>query len=230
MYRRAIKAGTADPLPYHRLAQYALEQGDTTAFSRYERRAVVKAIRAVAQTEGAVRAGLKKINLNRAEIRRLSDMSRLLERYRSVLREALDALSGDPGFGGLLDELLRKYPGAKALWEYKGKYEASEGNLEGALEAFERLVRLDPRYRPGHRGMAEVLEGMGRRKEAIKSYERLLRLDPNDEGPYRALIRLCKEEGTLSELISRWKRECEFHPERALLHKYLSIALREEGR
>ncbi|RKY70226.1 MAG: hypothetical protein DRQ14_09330 [Candidatus Latescibacterota bacterium] len=229
-YRRAMDAGTADPLPYHRLAGYALERGDTTKFYEYERRAVIKAIRAVAQTEGAIRSGLKRIEMDRAKMRKLSDMARLAKRYGGILRECLDVLSTDPKFEEFLEDLLHRYPGAKALWEYKGKYEVSKGNLRKALEAFRRLVRLDSSYKPGHRGMAEVLERMGRTRDAIAAYERLLQVDPNDEEPYRALIKLCKEEGTLSDLISKWKREMEFHPERALLQKYLSIALREVER
>lgn len=229
-YRRAIEAGTADPVPYHRLALHYLEAGDTLEFYDYERRAVVKAIKAVAQTEGALRSGLRRIEMDRVKIGKLSDLAGLAETYRRTLRDCLDHLSCDPGFDALLDDLIRRYPGAKALWEYKGKYELSRGNMEGALKAFERLVRLDPSCKPGQRGMAEVLERMGRTRDAIAAYERLLQIDPNDEEPYRALIRLYKEEGNLSDLISKWEREREFHPERALLQKYLSIALREVER
>jgi len=61
-----------------------------------------------------------------------------------------------------------------------GHAEVGAGNLEAAVEAYTRAVRLQPRLASAFSSRASVLQSLGRSAEAFESANQALSLDPND--------------------------------------------------
>ena len=231
VYRTAVRVGTADPLPYHRLAVLAAARGDSARFRRLEKKAVKKAIQAILQLQGSFQEQFQNIQgLTATQISESKRSGGQLREYRKILREAIQNLMRDPrsNFPAFLDELLKQNPGAKFLWETKAELEREQGNLPAALEAYRRDLQLDAGNYSAQMGMAQVLAEMGRTHQAILAAERAHALNPNQEEPYKLLIDLYKKQGNLSVLIEKWKNELSFHPEWNLLRSYLQLAQQAE--
>ncbi len=231
MYRTAVRVGTADPLPYHRLAVLAASRGDSLRFRHLEKKAVQKAIRAILQLQGTFQQQFKNIQgLTATQISSSRRSGAQLREYRKILKEATQNLMRDPGskFPAFLEELLQQNPGAKFLWETKAELEISRGNLAGALEAYRRNLQLDASNYSAQIGLARVLAQMGRTRQAILAAERAHALDPNQEEPYALLLKLYKKQGRLDVLVKKWQTELSFHPNWNLLRKYSQLAQKAE--
>ena len=230
-YRMAVHVGTAEPLPYHRLAEMALARGDSSAFRRLEKKAVKKAIQAILQLQGTFQQEFQTIQgLNAEKMSEARKNSDRLRAYRTVLQEALANLMRDPGchFESFLDGLLQRYPGAKFLWETKAQLALKKGNQAAALAAYRREVQLDASNYAAQIGLARVLVQMGRTKEAILTAERAHALKPFEEEPYQILLKLYQKEGRLDVLRAKWQQELAFHPDWNLLRTYLQLAEKAE--
>jgi len=231
VYRTAIRVGTADPLPYHRLAVLAAARGDSVRFRRLEKKAIQKAIRAILQLQGTFQQEFQNIQgLSATRISQSRRSGEQLRTYRRILREAIQNLMHDPQshFPDFLAELLRQNPGAKFLWETKAQLEWQQGHLSEALEAYRRDLQLDASNYTAQIGLAKILMQMGRTKAAILAAERAHALDPNQEEPYHILLQLYEKQGDLSTLIQKWQTELTFHPARNLVRKYIQLAQKAE--
>jgi|GEM_PF-1902269 tetratricopeptide (TPR) repeat protein len=226
-YQRAIFLGTAEPLPYHRLAMQMLAEKDTGAFRRYVERAAIKAVRAILQLEGNVRTQLKDGALFEPQRAvRMHGSIRRVREYEQILRESLEALrkASPETFETFLQEILSLFPQAKALWLYKGQMLEQMGRWSEAEETYRKILRLDVLTAEAHRGLARSLEARGRTAEAYREYLRILAFDFNDDRIYAKTVELAERAGRLPELISRFQQMQKLHPESALLPKYLEIA------
>ncbi len=230
-YRTAIRVGTADPLPYHRLALLAAARGDSARFRRLEKKAIRKAIRAILQLQGTFQQEFQNIQgLNATKISESRRSGEQLRMYRRILREATQNLMRDPKshFPEFLKELLQQNPGAKFLWETQAEIALQQGNLTEALEAYQRDLKLDASNYTTQIGIARVLSQLGRTQAAILAAERAHALDPNQEEPYELLLQLYKKQGKLDILIKKWQTELTFHPTWNLLRKYIQLAQKAE--
>ena len=228
-FQKAIEVGTSNPVPYHRLAAAALAEGDTARFVRFEERALSKAVRTVAKLESNFRAGLRELSgLQASKLASMSESAARLREAEAVLRDAAKRLRQVQGirFDNYIEKLLRRYPGAKALWLLRAQTAESRGDWSEAVRTYEKLLSLDPSQVEAQKGLGRALEKLGKDGLAQRAYERALALDPNDESVYQALIRVAQRTGTLEKLVRRWERLASFHPDWALLGKYLAQAKR----
>lgn len=65
-------------------------------------------------------------------------------------------------------------------WVAKGKVAQAAGNLDGASDAFESALAIDPRNRAGFIGLGEIARVRGLPGKAIRFYREALELQPDD--------------------------------------------------
>jgi len=87
------------------------------------------------------------------------------------------------------------------------------GEMEDALEAFDRAITLSPDDKKYWKNRGRVLQELGRMEEAAKSYEKALELDESDDDAWHRLAQCCLQ-------LGEW--------ERGLYAVEKALALRDE--
>ena len=100
-------------------------------------------------------------------------------------------------------------------WLAKGKAARAAGNLDGATDALETAVSVDPRNRSAFVELAGVADARGLPGKAIRFYREALALDPNDmaalRGEGEALVAkgaVIQAKANLTKIRSLCKTSC----------------------
>lgn len=88
---------------------------------------------------------------------------------------------------------------ARELWEL-GTKRLSEGQVEEAVELFERSIAAKPTAE-GHTFRGWALSHLGRLEEAIEDCKHAIRLDPDFGNPYNDIGVYLMQNGQLDEAI-----------------------------
>ncbi len=78
----------------------------------------------------------------------------------------------------VLESGLLKHPEYSSAHVVLGRVRADEGDAEGAVEAFRRVIELDPYNMVALRTLGDLSRDLGRPAEAVSYYSELLVLDP----------------------------------------------------
>lgn len=81
----------------------------------------------------------------------------------------------------------------------EGRQLRAAGNLDGATDALETAVAVDPRNRPAFVVLAEVASAGGLPGKAIRLYREALTLEPNDTGALRGQGEALVAKGALAQ-------------------------------
>lgn len=144
----------------------------------------------------------------------LGDIFRDLAWYESAIASYEQALAADARAPAARERLVRvllvagrapaaadrcrQYLGVTetaALQSALGDVLVAQGDLGGALRAYERAVALDARCTLAHCGRAEVLRERGDAAAAVKAARRALAIDPHLARAHACLGRACAEAG-----------------------------------
>ncbi|MBK8976431.1 MAG: tetratricopeptide repeat protein [Planctomycetes bacterium] len=90
----------------------------------------------------------------------------------------------------LLEEALRREPGAWFASRELGELWQQSGNLEAAFESYERAVRLRADDARANLGLSRVLSALGRGDAAERYFAAYLAAEPDDEAVTVELVRL----------------------------------------
>lgn len=88
-----------------------------------------------------------------------------------------------------LERLAAEHPGDFTAWNNLGNARRDAGDREGALEAFERARRIDPRSSLVHTNIGRLLIAMDRHVEACLMLEKAALLAPDEAAPLLELGR-----------------------------------------
>ena len=86
---------------------------------------------------------------------------------------------------GLATPLTKQYPKAFMVWNILGTAAAQTGNLEKAINAFEKAISIKPNYAEAHNNFGNALKEQGRLEEAIQAFHKALLLKPDFAAAYR---------------------------------------------
>jgi tetratricopeptide (TPR) repeat protein len=75
----------------------------------------------------------------------------------------------------------------------------SEGEQEGAVEAYQKSLEADPAFTEAMHGLARALQDLGRLDEAIAVAKRISEIDPDDILAYTSLSVLYQKKGMIPE-------------------------------
>jgi len=73
------------------------------------------------------------------------------------------------------------------------------GNLNGAVEKYQRCVQLDPNFFDGWHALGMALMKLGRFEEAIEAGKRAVELRPNDQIGWTSLSLFYNRAGNIKE-------------------------------
>ena len=119
--------------------------------------------------------GLKSaINSDRSEVKQdllQTDIARLIDLYNQGQFQVVSEEAKN---------LTVLFPEEVALWNIFGASAAQSGNLDQAVNAFEKVVSLKPNNASSYYNLGNTLKDKGKLDKAIKCYKKVLALTPNN--------------------------------------------------
>jgi tetratricopeptide (TPR) repeat protein len=104
------------------------------------------------------------------------------------------------------------------------------GQVAGAAGHFEQLVRIRPRYGPGHLYLGAARAAQGRLPEAISHYNEAARLMPDSAVPHYNMGLALVAQNRTAEAVERYREAVKLVPTYVDAHNNLGLALAQQGR
>jgi tetratricopeptide (TPR) repeat protein len=131
---------------------------------------------------------------------------------------------------GLVRPLAPPADQAETWFERASEWDGDPGQWEDAIDAYRRVVSIDPTYAAAWNNLGLLLHRMGRYEEAGEAYLAALEQDPRCcEAAYN-LGSLHEDRGAIEEAIGDYRRALELSPDYADAHFNLAGALARNGR
>ena len=200
-------------------------------------------VRQIRQALDALRRRDPDIRQPLAEMRMVLDGGRVLvesERVRFDPRTGQTVLDLDAGnlektaeatlVTGLVRPLAPPAEQAETWFERASEWDVDPAQWEDAIDAYRRVVAIDPTYAAAWNNLGLLLHRMGRYAEARTAYERAL--GESREGAEAAynLGSLNEDTGDVDEAIRCYRRALDVSPDYADAHFNLAGALARAGR
>ena len=131
---------------------------------------------------------------------------------------------------GLVRPLAPPADQAETWFERASEWDSDPAQWEDAVDAYRRVVSIDPTYAAAWNNLGLLLHRMGRYDEAGDAYLAALKQDPQCcEAAYN-LGSLHEDRGAVDEAIADYRRALELSPDYADAHFNLAGALARNGR
>jgi tetratricopeptide (TPR) repeat protein len=131
---------------------------------------------------------------------------------------------------GLVRPLAPPTDQAETWFERASEWDSDPAQWEDAIDAYRRVVAIDPTYAAAWNNLGLLLHRMGRYDEANEAYVAALAQDPQCcEAAYN-LGSLHDDRGAVDEAIADYRRALELSPDYADAHFNLAGALARNGR
>ena len=128
-----------------------------------------------------------------------------------------------------LDQLLKEYSGSPILWNIKGGLEKELGDLNSAIQAFERVIMLKPAHPAGHSNLGVIFQEQGKLTEAVEYYNRALMFE-RDPFAFNNLGTILKQLDRRDEAIQSYENALKISPDFTEAHYNLGHILADLGR
>jgi tetratricopeptide (TPR) repeat protein len=131
---------------------------------------------------------------------------------------------------GLVRPLAPPADQAETWFERASEWDGDPAQWEDAIDAYRRVVSIDPTYAAAWNNLGLLLHRMGRYDEASEAYLSALGQDPQCcEAAYN-LGSLHEDRGAIEDAIGDYRRALELSPDYADAHFNLAGALARNGR
>jgi len=131
---------------------------------------------------------------------------------------------------GLVRPLAPPADQAETWFERASEWDSDPAQWEDAVDAYRRVVSIDPTYAAAWNNLGLLLHRMGRHDEAGDAYLAALNQDPQCcEAAYN-LGSLHEDRGAVDDAIADYRRALELSPDYADAHFNLAGALARNGR
>ena len=200
-------------------------------------------VRQIKQALAALRRQDPGLEQPLAELRLVLDGDRLLaqsDRVRFDPRSGQLVLALDSGgleaaaaatlVTGLVRPLAPPVEQAETWFERASEWDGDPAQWQDAIEAYRRVVAIDPTYAAAWNNLGLLLHRLGRHDEADAAYRQALEQDPRCcEAAYN-LGSLHEDRGAIEDAIGDYRRALELSPDYADAHFNLAGALSRAGR
>ena len=200
-------------------------------------------VRQIRQALTALRRQDPSLEQPLSEMRLLVEDGRLLaqsDRVRFDPRTGQTVLGLDPGslteaaaatlVTGMVRPLEPPSEQAETWFERASEWDADPAQWKDALEAYQRVVTLDPSYAAAWNNLGLLLHRMGRYDEARQAYDTAVARDPSCAEAAYNLGSLAEDRGDVEAGIAHYRRALEVSPDYADAHFNLAAALARTGR
>ncbi|HSF05750.1 MAG TPA: tetratricopeptide repeat protein [Methylomirabilota bacterium] len=201
------------------------------------------AVRQIREAMVALRRQAPDLENPLAEVRFIVEGGRLLaqsERVRFDPRTGQTVLALDAGdltkdtaatlVTGLVRPLHPPAAQAEAWFQRASEWDADPGRWEEAIDAYRRVVALDPAYAAAWNNLGLLLHRMGQYAEARQAYLEALAQDPRCAEAAYNLGSLDEDSGDPEQAIQHYCQALTLSPDYADAHFNLAAALARAGR
>jgi tetratricopeptide (TPR) repeat protein len=178
-----------------------------------------------------------------AEIRLVLDGGRLLAQSDRVKFDprtgqtvldldtpSLEAAAAATLVTGLVRPLAPPVEQAETWFERASEWDSDPAQWDDAIEAYRRVVSIDPTYAAAWNNLGLLLHRMGRYDEARHAYESALGQDPTCCEAVYNLGSLAEDRGDLDDAVRAYRQALDLSPDYADAHFNLAGALARCGR
>jgi tetratricopeptide (TPR) repeat protein len=131
---------------------------------------------------------------------------------------------------GMVRPLEPPAEAAETWFERASEWDADPAQWKDALEAYRRVVTLDPSYAAAWNNLGLLLHRMGRYGEAREAYDTAVAQDPTCAEAVYNLGSLAEDEGDVERGIIHYRQALEISPDYADAHFNRAAALARTGR
>ncbi len=173
-----------------------------------------------------------------------------LNEHRSALDAMLEQESVDPQqLGSLFGRMGQLYfvydlpaaaeaclinaanllPGDFRWQHYLGTLYSTEGEVEKAIERFEKSVGLEPRYVPSHVRLGRILVESSQEEAAEPSFLAALELEPENASAHQGMGRVYQSRKDWESAVREYEKALEIQPDATVVYHPLGMAYRNAG-
>jgi Flp pilus assembly protein TadD len=111
-----------------------------------------------------------------------------------------------------------------------GEARLAEGDLDGALEVFQRAVAATPTSAVAHSKVGIVYVHKRQLDAATAEFTKAIQLDPTYAPAYSNLGNVYRERGQLDQAIAQYQKAVSMDPDYWIAHQNLGIVYKQQGR
>ena len=128
-----------------------------------------------------------------------------------------------------IDTLSKDYPDNSRLFNIRGACYAGLGQLDSAVQNYEKALSINPDYAKAHYNLGGALQGLGKLHDSVKSYENSTALEPENAQAHNNLAIVLRELEQIEEAEASCRKAIVLDPEYAEAYCSLSIILYANG-
>ena len=128
-----------------------------------------------------------------------------------------------------IDTLSKDYPDESLLFNIRGACYAGLGQLDIAVQNYEKALSIKPDYAKAHYNLGGALQELDKLHDSAKSYENAIALEPENAQAHINLAIVLRELDQLEEAEASCRKAIVLDPEYAEAHSCLSIILYANG-
>ncbi len=128
-----------------------------------------------------------------------------------------------------IDTLSKDYPDKSLLFNIRGAGYAGLGQLDIAVQNYEKALSIKPDYAKAHYNLGSALQELGKLHDSVKSYENSIALEPENAQAHNNLAIVLRELNQLEEAEASCRKAIVLDPEYAEAYSSLSIILYANG-
>ena len=122
-----------------------------------------------------------------------------------------------------IDTLSKDYPDESLLFNIRGACYAGLGQLDIAVQSYEKAISIKPDYAKAHYNLAGALQELHKLYDSAKSYENTIALEPENAQAHNNLAIVLRELNQLKEAEASCRKAIVLDPEYAEAYSCLSI-------
>ena len=128
-----------------------------------------------------------------------------------------------------IDTLSKDYPDKSLLFNIRGAGYAGVGQLDIAVQNYEKALSIKPDYAKAHYNLGSALQELGKLHDSVKSYENSIALEPENAQAHNNLAIVLRELDQLEEAEASCRKAIVLDPEYAEAYSSLSVILYANG-
>jgi Flp pilus assembly protein TadD len=128
-----------------------------------------------------------------------------------------------------IDTLFTDYPNESLLFNIRGACYAGLGQLDIAVQNYEKALSIKPDYAKAHYNLGGALQELDKLHDSAKSYKNAIALEPENAKAHNNLAIVLRELNQIEEAEVSCRKAIVLDPEYAEAHSCLSIILYANG-
>ena len=125
--------------------------------------------------------------------------------------------------------LIEQYPNSFIVWNLLGAAYKGGGDHDAAMNAFKKVIDLNPSYAAGYNNLGIILKNNGKFEQSIEAFDQALVINPDYPEALNNMALVFKDQGKLKEATILYKKAISLKPDFSEAHNNLGLALHEQG-